>query len=323
MKRIITVVVLLVGLVSVMSVLAQDGGQIEVEAVGVYPEGIATDGTDFYVGSPSGGAIYKVTQSGEIELFAENEDLVAILGVHVDSVNNQLVVANSDPGVSAKSSEATTGQLASLVRFDLATGEMLDFINLGELAPGIPHFANDFVFDDAGNIYVTDSFSPIIYRVSPEGEAEIFLQDDRFLGDGFNLNGIVYHPDGYLLVAKYNEGVLFKIPVENPADFTTVELDTELFGADGLVLQEDGTLVVVTNNILTGEPGNVYFITSDDDWTSAQVVSVVSTADQGTTATELDGAVYVLFGQMDKLFDPTNETPAEFFTIDLIETVTE
>jgi hypothetical protein len=50
--------------------------------------------------------------------------------------------------------------------------------------------SNDLTFDTAGNIYITDSFSPVIYKVDTDYKVSILIQDPAFAGEGFNLNRI-------------------------------------------------------------------------------------------------------------------------------------
>ena len=68
-----------------------------------------------------------------------------------------------------------------------------------------------------GTIFVTDSFSPVIYRISSDLDtAEVFVEDAQFSeGKGFKLNGIHIVEDTYLVVAKSNSGELFRIRYED------------------------------------------------------------------------------------------------------------
>src|SRR5688572_28549228 len=100
-------------------------------------------------------------------------------------------------------------RLAGVGIYDLKTGKPLSYVDLGPLAEG-PHLMNGIALDPSGNAYITDSFSPVIYKVTAEGSASIFLRDERFAGKAINLNGVVVHPDGYLLVIKKSDGALFK-----------------------------------------------------------------------------------------------------------------
>jgi hypothetical protein len=62
------------------------------------------------------------------------------------------------------------------------------------LLPYKPIFINDAALDRQGNTYVSNSFSPVIYKVDREGNASVFFQDAGFnLPSGeFGFNGIQY-----------------------------------------------------------------------------------------------------------------------------------
>lgn len=68
------------------------------------------------------------------------------------------------------------------------------------------------------------TLSAVIYRVDTNGKASIFAKSDLFKGEGFNLNGIVYHPKGFLLVSTYNSDELFKININNPSQVEKVTI---------------------------------------------------------------------------------------------------
>ena len=53
----------------------------------------------------------------------------------------------------------------------------------------------------------------VVYQVDGSYEASVLHRFDPV--EGFALNGIVYHADGYLLVI--GSGNIYKIPVDNPA----------------------------------------------------------------------------------------------------------
>ena len=120
------------------------------------------------------------------------------------------------------------------------TSKHLSYVDLDRLRPNAAHFANDIAVDGQGNSYVTDCFSPIIYKVDAQGTANIFLEDNRLAAPAgsFGLNGIVFHPDGYLLVVKYDEGILYKVPLANPKAFTLVALGSAFTSADSLLLAD-------------------------------------------------------------------------------------
>lgn len=283
---------------------------------GLYPEGVQYDaaGSRFLVSSQTRGAVGQVKDDGTYTQFADDAVLVSTIGMRVDDSRNRLLVAVSDPGYNAaRTSAATQRKLAGLAIFNLTSGQRTAYVNLGGLRPTQNHFANDIAVDDQGNAYITDSFAPIIYKVDAQGTATVFLEDAQ-LGapaGAFGLNGIAYHPGGFLLVAKSNEGALFKVPLAAPASFTRVTLPQALTGADGLLLQDNATLQVVTN-----AQARVYRLVSADTWATATISGTFSTPPQyPTTLARRQGAdSYVLYSNLNALQAGQNP-PVSVFTI--------
>ena len=128
--------------------------------------------------------------------------------------------------------------------FDLATGKLLDLHDLTSLVPGPAHLANDVAADKQGNIYVTDSLAHAIYKIDAAGVKSVLVQNEQFKGEGFTMNGLDVHPDGYLLVAKKSDGKLFKVPLDAPKKFTAVKLPEPITAGDGILLA-GGDLVII------------------------------------------------------------------------------
>ncbi|RPD47717.1 gluconolaconase [Hymenobacter sediminis] len=288
--------------------------QVVFTQAGLYPEGVAYDaaGQRFLVSSQTRGAVGQVKDDGTYTVFADDPALVSTIGMRIDENRRQLLVAVSDPGYNpTRTSAATQRKLAGLAIFNLTNGQRVAYLDLAALRPNQNHFANDIAVDGQGNIYVTDSFSPIIYKIDTQGTASVFLENAQ-LGapaGAFGLNGIAYHPDGYLLVAKSNEGALFKVPVANPAGFTKVTTTQNLMGADGLLLQDNNTLQVVTN-----AQARVYRLASTDGWGSATVSGTFTTPPQyPTTLARREGAdSYVLYSNLNALQANQNPPVADF-----------
>lgn len=262
--------------------------RIAFQADRLYPEGIAyAPGIDrFLVSSITQGSVGTVDVNGRYAGFVSDSRLISAIGIRVRG--NLLYVCNSDQGVSAKSRPQTTLKTAGLLIFDLKTQLPVQAVRLDSLLPGVNHFANDLAFDAAGNAYVTDSFAPVIYRVTPAGKADVFVNNPLFAGtQGFNLNGIVHHPDGFLIVVKSNEGKLFRVSLATPAlvnEITGVNLP----GGDGLTLL-NGDLYVVNGQ------NRVSQISSTDGWKTATLVGTDAVGyDQATTSTVVNGRLYTL-----------------------------
>lgn len=300
------------------------GGQVlesvMVHQPALYPEGIEYDAhyDRFLLSSIREGTVYEVLNTGTVRPFIQDSRLVSTTGIHVDEKRNRILVPNSDYGASLHSTSETLDQLAGLGIYDLSSGDLITYVELDTLRPGAAHFANDITVDAAGNAYISDSLSPILYKVTPNGEASIFLEDDRFVGNGFNLNGIVYHPDGYLIVAKKSEGVLFKVPIDNPTAFSEIQVGRDFIGTDGLILASNNELIVITNQAGGTVSNEVFALRSDNNWQSAMVTdNYRSDNDYPSTGTIRNGKIYVIKGQL-HIYEPDMTDLFQQFEIEQI-----
>jgi len=263
---------------------------ILVERPGLTPEGIEWDAEaeHFLLGSLAEGTIYAVQDDGTSTPFIQDPDLISSVGIEVDAQHGRLLVANADHAAFAN---RRTPRPIALGIYDLETGERLHMVDLTELGGEGQHFANDVAVDGAGNAYVTDSFAPVIYQVDLDGVASVLVQDDRLGHPFLGLNGIAYHPDGFLLVALTGAGQLLKVPLDDPNALSVVETDFLIF--DGLVIATDGTLYGVN-----GLDKGIYALQSSDGWQSAQVAEKINMDDQATTITWRAGQLYALYAHL-------------------------
>ena len=282
----------------------------------LYAEGVQhhAKNSRYLVSSQTAGTVGQVKDDGTYTAFAENAALVSTIGMHLDDSRTRLLVAVSDPGYNKeRTSAATLRKLARLAIFNRDNGQLLSAVDLGGLRPALNHFANDIAVDAQGNAYVTDSFSPIIYKVDAQGTATVFLENAQLAAPAgmFGLNGIVFHPDGYLLVAKSDEGALFKVPIGNPSGLSKVTISQDLKGADGMLLQDNNTLQVVTN-----AQAKVYRLATTNAWGAATVTGTFSTPPQyPTTLARREGAdSYVLYSNLNAL-QANQNPPVSVFTI--------
>ena len=278
-------------------------GQIIFHAETAYPESVTWSAKQqrFFVSSVREGTVGKVSRDGHYTPFISDDRLVSTVGLLVDDSRNTLWVTNSDPGAGQRTSAASQGKLAGLARYDATTGKLVAYHDLGKLREG-SHFANDVAVDARGDAYVTDSFAPVIYKVDTSGNASIFAENPLFKsGEGFNLNGIAYLPDGYLLVGKYNSGEIFKVSIADPSKVTKVELSAPLKGIDGFNLIDNSHLVAAVN---LGADKAVE-LKSTDGWKTATISREnKSIKSMPTAATRAGNDVWVLNARLDTLFDP-------------------
>lgn len=284
------------------------GQNIPIHADKLYPEGTAFSKKQnvFFISSVNKGQIGKLDFKGNYTTFTQDPELVATVGILADDKSNTLFVT-VDNGAAVKTNPAKAYKLSELIGYDLTSGKRKFKVDLGKLNPDHPNFINDLTLDNNGNVYVTNSFSPVIFKIDNDHHASIFAQNDAWTGESFNLNGIVFHPDGYLIVAQSNKGLLYKIDLKHPSDIKTVKVD-ELKGADGLILNGKKELVAVSNASST-----IFQLKSDDNWTSASIVnSTKSVLPFPTTGVLVNGKFHVLNAKLAELFDPKATKSADF-----------
>ncbi len=274
--------------------------QIIITETALFPEGIEYDQKSkrYLVSSLTRGTIGQVDDQGNYEPFIEDDDFVSTIGIHIDHPGKRLLVCVSDPN---------EGDLAALGIYDLPSGERLAFTNLGDIsgAPDAPHFANDVANDMQGNAYVTDSFYPVIYKVDKEGNASVFLEDDTFRPSpgGFGLNGIVFHPMGFLIAAFSETATLYKIPLDDPENFSEISVDEPLINPDGLYLSRNQQTLLVVDNAQGSADGKVVALESEDGWETTEVEGIFETgAVTPTTVTQRGKAYYVIYAHLNELF---------------------
>ena len=318
MKRTALIITFIAGLFTSPLSMA-DNKIITIHNKGLYPEGIGYDPQTkhFYVSSVARGEIWQVDQNGKSVLFAKNDKFASTIGLHIDDKNDRLLICVSDPGVGEKSSKATIGKLAGLAVYDLNTKKEIAFYNLASTNDKKGHFANDVSIDEKGNSYITDSFSPIIYKVNKQGKISILANypELQVKQGKFGLNGIVYHPDGFLIVAHYDSGKLYKIDLDNPSNIKEILLKKQTkswkpTGLDGLLLLKNETLIAVNNDSSGRKNGNfILRLTSHDNWDSASVNGVMPSSNTfPTTLTNSGDKVFVLHAKLHALF---SKQPAE------------
>ncbi|MBC7642964.1 MAG: gluconolaconase, partial [Flavobacterium sp.] len=276
----------------------------------LYPEGIAYSKKQnvFFVSSLHYGKIGKVTPKGVYTEFITDDELVSTIGIHANEKANLLYVCVSDPGVSVKTNAATQMKLAKVNAYDLTTGKRKFSADLGALNPNGGNFANDVDFDNQGNAYVTNSFSPIIYKITPAGKASVFTTSDLFKGEGFNLNGIVVYNNEFLIVAQSSTGNLYKVALKNPTYITKIKADP-ILGADGIFLNGNNKELLVISN----SNKQVYQLNSSDSFAKAKITkTALSEMTFPTTGIVVNKKYFILNAKLDEIFNPKATKTSNF-----------
>ena len=276
----------------------------------LYPEGIAyhSKRNMFFVSSLRHGKIGTVDRKGNYTIFVNSPEIISAIGIRLNEETNTLYVCTSDPGVSTNTSPATQRKFAKLIAYDATTGAQKYIADLGALNPSGMNFANDVTFDNEGNVYVTNSFSPIIFKIDSNGKPTIFATSEEWKAEGFSLNGIVYHPNGYLIVAKSNPGSLYKVSVKNPAEFKKIACEL-LPGIDGLIYNETKNEVIAISNVSQ----EIVQLTTGNNWDSAKRIKTVKSVNTfPTTGTIVGSIYYVLNAKLNELFNPAAAKSSSF-----------
>ena len=277
------------------------GEVITVERGGFSPEGIEYDQANgrFLTGSLAEGTIFEIERDGRVVPFIRDPELVSSVGIEADEPRDRLLVTNSDR---AAFGGDAAGQ-AKLGVYNLTTGERLAMVDLGAVigSPSPKYFANDVTVDGDGNAYVTDTMNNVVYRVTRDYQATVL---HRFAGlpEGAQVNGIVYHDGGYLLVVAGEN--IYKVPVANPAGTTQVNVSQPVAGQDGIVWASDGRLVATSNSATA--PALVAF-RSNDNWATAERAGLAALAGQATTAAVVGDEIWAVHPHFADAERPTIE----------------
>ena len=222
-------------------------------ALGELPEGVAVDKVgNVYVGLAPLGKIVKFNTKGEVSDFAflptPTPFGIGLLGLAVDAPGN--VYAGLFSG-----DEATQGVYK------------VDRDGNSERLPGTDAitFPNALAFDKRGNLYVTDTIIGAVWRISPDGSVEMWIQDETLVGFilpdpgappfPIGANGIAYR-HGSLYVANTTEAQIVRIPVMKDGSAGSPEIfvkdPVELSVLDGIALDVHGNIygVVITQSKL-------------------------------------------------------------------------
>lgn len=214
------------------------------------PEGIAVDDdghvyvTTFAVNRASG--------PGELLVFRPNGTLLRALAI---AGSSRLLLDLAFHPLTGALLVIDFG-LARVLAVDPVTGDATVFAAIPDIdpSPAVGPGPNALAFDDAGNVYVSDSFQGVVWRIGPGGgEPTAWLTHDRLRTAGvppFGANGLAFDSGRTaLFIANTGDDTVLRVPVAGdplvagaPAVFAN-----SVNGADGLLVDEHDNVWVVAN----------------------------------------------------------------------------
>ena len=278
------------------------------------PEGIVTHGSRFYVSGPADFG----QPLGSAYVHAYDIKTGALLDTYPINMTNPYA------GMSAASCAAfgPDGKLYVLEPFVGVIAMDLDAGNTQSVysafVPSGPSLLNDLVFDDDGNLYVTDTFAATIYRVPEGGGApEMWFTDPALAGNPampFGVNGIRIDKNNQMVYVSvtldaYFDGKIYRLPLGDSPDADDLELFASgLFGPDGIAFGKSGKLYVaeaLSSSIVVLNPdGSVdarYFGPEDVPWANPANVAfndkegTLLVTNHASLADPRDPALYLVF----------------------------
>jgi len=235
------------------------------------PEGITANPAngDIYVGTFDGGnqnKLLRYSRQGKL-LATRDFGPTPLLGLEFDSVHRKVYIANVGDFVGSPSKiqriaadfdAGTPIQDVALIPAIGAPATRIvpnpdgsqDTITFGSGA----RVPNALTFDQAGNLYISDSFQGAIFRVTnPDGcapscSAQTWIHDPLLATAGFppfGANGLVFNADeSALFIANTGDDRVLKI---TPSNGQVAVFAESINGADGLVFDRQGRLWVCAN----------------------------------------------------------------------------
>ncbi|MBU2491817.1 MAG: hypothetical protein KJ571_04270 [Bacteroidetes bacterium] len=277
------------------------------------PEGIAFDSNTgtIYLSSAYKRKILSIDKNGIIKDFkSEVEDgLWSTWGMEVDEMRNHLWVISSSTsqGMLVKKSipQEQYGK-SKIYKYDLTTGNLLKIYTYD--AAGQEHFFNDLTISKSGDVYITESLTSKIYKISDEkDEIELLYQADPMFSF---LNGLALNNDESKLFVASSEGIsILNLEtlnwqlLQHPKNVSLEGIDGLTYYNGSLIAQQSGYPV---NSVM------LYFLDeSDYKITGSKILESNNPFFDSATTGEISGEYYyyIANSQVRSAFEWKNTGP--------------
>lgn len=267
------------------------------------PEGIAYDpvGGRFYVGSLHKAKIVSIDRAGRSRDFKrEREDgLYGVLGMRVDA-RRRILWVNTAVLPELKGFRKEEDGTSALHKYDLRTGRLIRKYALANKPR--PHLLNDIAVNAAGELFITDSLSPVVYRLrGGKDELEEFVRLKPYSYP----NGITLTDDGRQLFVAHAEGISLIDVSTGKVSALAHAPGISLFGIDGLYYYRN-SLIGVQN--FSGDPLRVVRFHLGRDGRRVERAQVMEANNPlfniPTTGVVADSSFYFIANSQLRSFDP-------------------
>jgi len=273
-----------------------------------WPEGVDYDSASgrFYVASVRHRTVAEWAPGGRVrELWPRDRPgLGAMLGVRVDPVRHVLWATTSGLPQMAGYAAADSA-IAALLEIDPQNGTILHRWDLPASPQG--HTLGDLAVGPRGDVFLTDSNEPVLYRLRKGGTALERVTSPLF----HSLQGLAPHPDGRTLyLADYSHGLLRVDLASGAVTRVADQPGSTSLGCDGIVWYR-GAVIAVQNGV---SPPRVVRFELDSSGARIARVTVLDrnlpVADEPTIGTMVGSSfVYVANSQWDKHGDDGTQRP--------------
>ncbi len=284
-------------------------GVVAARGPGVFPHSVDYDPNSrtFVVGSLAHSTVSSVGLDGTVRTLVDDEDMVSVQAVRVDSERNRILATNVDYGLADRSTPATKFRIAGVAAYDAHSGRRQWYADLDKVAnDGKRHLVSDVTIAPDGTAYAVDELTPTIFRIDRDGHASVLLRDDLLAGKldipGFlndvGMSAVAWMPGNILIVAMA-DGSLVRVPVHHPEQAAKVQLSTGLKTITaGIRVLPDGSIAAVSSGLLSGQAAVVQRVRPAHQWKSATVTVTDTVTDPVTSAVTAGprGTTYALSG---------------------------
>jgi sugar lactone lactonase YvrE len=279
----------------------------------LWPEGVDRDPRtgDFYVASVRHRTIVRVSKYGrEYELWpGDDVRFGAMLGVRVDP-RRPFVWATTSGIPQMEDWVPADSAIAALLQIEARTGRILRRWDLPVAPHG--HVLGDLAIGPRGDVYLTDSYHPVLYRLRPGADTLERITDSLFR----SLQGMApTDDDRFLYVADYSHGLLRVHLTDGAVRRLGVAAGVDTRGCDGIVLHR-GAIVAVQNGATPARIVRFVLDAAGDSIVAAQTIDRNPVlAPEPTIGTMMDDRfVYVANSQWEEFDDAGHLKPGARLT---------